>query len=80
VYGRGYQGGVSFGPTVTPPIVKQLLIANAAVFFAQILSQGWLGYDLFSALGAIAPREFFSGRICRPSRTCSCTAASATSR
>jgi len=63
VRGRGYQGGVSFGPTVTPPIVKQLLIANAAVFFAQILSQGWLGYDLLSALGAVVPREFFAGQI-----------------
>jgi membrane associated rhomboid family serine protease len=37
VYGRGY-GGMGFGPPVTPPIVKQLLIANAAVFVAQLLT------------------------------------------
>jgi membrane associated rhomboid family serine protease len=38
VQGRGYQsGGVSFGPPVTPPIVKQLLIANVVVFVAQTL-------------------------------------------
>jgi len=40
VYGRGYQGGgVSFGPPVTPPIIKKLLIANAAVWVVQMLSQ-----------------------------------------
>ncbi len=27
--------GLGFGPPFTPPIVKQLLIANAAVFVAQ---------------------------------------------
>jgi membrane associated rhomboid family serine protease len=38
VYGRGYQGaGLSFGPSFTPPVVKQLLLANAAVFAAQVL-------------------------------------------
>ena len=36
MYGRGYQGpGMRLGPPVTPPIVKQLLIANAAVFVLQ---------------------------------------------
>ena len=42
MYGRGYQpGGLGFGPPITPPVVKQLLIANFAVFAAQIL--GGLG-------------------------------------
>lgn len=39
MYGRGYRpggGGIGFGPPFTPPIVKQLLIANALVFVAQI--------------------------------------------
>jgi len=39
VYGRGYQpggGGIGIGPPVTPPVVKQLLIAIAAVFLAQL--------------------------------------------
>jgi len=38
VYGRGHKPpGLGFGPPVTPPIVKRLLIANAAVFVAQML-------------------------------------------
>ena len=38
MYGRGYQNpGLGFGPPVTPPIVKQLLIANAIVFLVQML-------------------------------------------
>jgi membrane associated rhomboid family serine protease len=37
VYGRGQSPGGSFGPAFTPPVVKQLLIANGAVFVAQLL-------------------------------------------
>ncbi|MDH3519360.1 MAG: rhomboid family intramembrane serine protease [Myxococcales bacterium] len=41
MYGRGYQGGgLGFGPPVTPPIIKQLLIANALVFAGQLLTTG----------------------------------------
>ena len=37
MYGRGHNSpGLGFGPPVTPPIVKQLLIANAAVFVVQM--------------------------------------------
>ncbi|MEN8183571.1 MAG: rhomboid family intramembrane serine protease [Myxococcota bacterium] len=55
MHGRGYQsGGVSFGPPVTPPIIKQLLIANVAVFVAQHL----LSYD-FTRLFSIVPRQFW---------------------
>ena len=33
MHGRGYQGGgMGFGPPVTPAIIKQLLIANLAIF------------------------------------------------
>jgi membrane associated rhomboid family serine protease len=36
VYGRGYNGpGMGFGPPITPPVIKQLLIANAVIFFLQ---------------------------------------------
>lgn len=38
MYGRGYQGGgygLGFGPPTTPPVIKQLLIANLAIFVAQ---------------------------------------------
>lgn len=39
MYGRGFPpgAGASFGPPVTPPVIKQLLIANAAVFVAQLV-------------------------------------------
>jgi len=39
LYGRGFQqpGGLGIGPPATPPVVKQLLIANAAVFVASEL-------------------------------------------
>ena len=37
MYGRGQTPGMGFGPPVTPTIVKQLLIANAVVFFLQAL-------------------------------------------
>jgi len=54
VYGRGgYGGGVGFGPPVTPQIVKQLLIANLAVFVAQFLLPGLL------AFGAATPQLFW---------------------
>jgi membrane associated rhomboid family serine protease len=40
-YGRGYQT-VSFGPPVTPHIIKVLLIANLGVFILQHLGEGAL--------------------------------------
>jgi membrane associated rhomboid family serine protease len=42
LYGRGYSGGtgLGFGPPVTPPIIKQILIANLVVFFAQFTIGG----------------------------------------
>jgi membrane associated rhomboid family serine protease len=43
VYGRGYQrGGVGFGPPITPPIIKYLLIANGAIFLLQMMFQSHL--------------------------------------
>ncbi len=42
--GRGYQGGggagfggTGFGPPVTPPIIKQIMIVNAAIFMLTLL-------------------------------------------
>jgi len=35
VYGRGQQPGLRIGPPITPPVIKQILIANAVVFLAQ---------------------------------------------
>jgi membrane associated rhomboid family serine protease len=44
VHGRGYQSpGLGFGPPVTPPIIKQLLIANGIVFLLQMLYPGLVG-------------------------------------
>ncbi len=41
MYGRGQQTpGLGFGPPVTPPIVRNLMIANAAVFVLQKLFGG----------------------------------------
>ena len=38
MYGRGYrQSGISFGPPVTPDVIKQLLVANFVVYLAQQL-------------------------------------------
>jgi len=35
VYGRGQQPGMRIGPPITPPIIKQIMIANAVVFLLQ---------------------------------------------
>ncbi len=49
MYGRGYSGGgMGFGPPVTPPVIKQLIIANVAVYFAQAAFQMSI-FDLFTA-------------------------------
>lgn len=53
MYGRGY-GSSGFGPAFTPPIVQQLVIANIAVFMAQVLLPG--GFMEFTAL---EPRLFW---------------------
>jgi membrane associated rhomboid family serine protease len=38
LHGRGHQGGgLGFGPPFTPPVIKQLLIANGIVFLVQLL-------------------------------------------
>ena len=38
MYGRGNQ--VSFGPPVTPPVIKNIIIANGVVYLAQMMTQG----------------------------------------
>ena len=52
MYGRGHQT-VSFGPPVTPNVIKQLLIANLAVFVAQAL------FPLLWQLGPVTPYRFW---------------------
>ena len=52
MYGRGYQT-VRFGPPVTPNVIKQLLIANLAVFVAQAL------FPSLWRLGAVTPYLFW---------------------
>lgn len=56
MYGRGVPpgGGIGFGPPVTPPVIKQLLIANAAVFLAQFA--GLLPIQLLAA----SPADFWT--------------------
>ena len=62
MYGRGYSGGgLGFGPAVTPPVVKQLLIANLVVFFAQNTLGGFV--ERFAA----SPIQFWRyGQIWQP--------------
>ncbi len=56
MHGRGYQGsGLGFGPSVTPPVVKQLLIANLVVFVAQ------QAFPLVTEFGAVVPMRFWQG-------------------
>ncbi|MGH0035858.1 MAG: rhomboid family intramembrane serine protease [Myxococcota bacterium] len=56
MYGRGgYQMG--FGPPVTPQVIKNLLIANVAVYVAQILTNHWI-----TAVGAVVPAQVWSGQ------------------
>ena len=52
MYGRGY-GSSGFGPAFTPPIVQRLLIANIAVFLAQVLVHG------VDQLGALSPIDLW---------------------
>lgn len=68
MYGRGYQtsGGMGFGPAVTPPVVKQLLIANVGVFAAQVLITGGWRAPGFESLFALTPIDFWSGRLWQP--------------
>ena len=53
MYGRGYGSMGGFGPTFTPPIVQRLLIANVAVFLAQVLVRGVDG------LAALTPMDLW---------------------
>ena len=52
MYGRGHQT-VSFGPPVTPNVIKYLMIANLAVFVVQAL------YPLLWQLGSVTPYLFW---------------------
>jgi membrane associated rhomboid family serine protease len=49
LHGRGFQGGgMGFGPPLTPPIVKQLLIANGIIFVVQLAAPAFT--DLFGVV------------------------------
>ncbi len=58
MYGRGSQFG--FGPQTTPPIIKNLLIANGVVYLLQLLTRGPTG-DVLSNFGAVSPWEVWLG-------------------
>ncbi|HXV37193.1 MAG TPA: rhomboid family intramembrane serine protease [Myxococcota bacterium] len=53
MYGRGYQPGFGIGPPITPPIVKQILIANAAVFVLQQI------FPMLTAVASVVPIGFW---------------------
>ncbi len=54
MYGRGQQT-ISFGPPVTPDVIKYLLIANVAVFLLQHVVRGLEGWF------AVTPALFWQG-------------------
>jgi len=60
VYGRGYrQPGI--GPPITPPIIKQLMIANAVVYLLQQMSPEVMFY------GSLVPAAFWQlGHLWQP--------------
>ena len=47
--GRGQSPGMGFGPAFTPPVVRNLLIANGVVFLLQML------VPAVNGLGAVIP-------------------------
>lgn len=53
MYGRGHKPGLRIGPSMTPPIVKQIMIANAVVFLVQHLVDGTTRY------ASVIPVEFW---------------------
>jgi membrane associated rhomboid family serine protease len=56
VHGRGYHSpGLGFGPPVTPPIIKYLLVANGIVFVLQMLYPGLI------AVAAVRPAFVWQG-------------------
>ncbi|MEE8166662.1 MAG: rhomboid family intramembrane serine protease, partial [Myxococcota bacterium] len=53
MYGRGHQPGMRIGPSMTPPIIKQIMIANAVVFLIQHVVDGTTRY------ASVIPVEFW---------------------
>jgi len=61
LYGRGHQQPIQFGPPVTPPIVQQLMIANAVVFVLTFL------FDAIPKYGPVRPYMMWQqGHIWEP--------------
>jgi membrane associated rhomboid family serine protease len=62
VNGRGYHSG--FGPPMTPPVIKSLLIANCLVFVAQLLTEPG---GIVTRLGVVSPAAvWFNFELWRP--------------
>ena len=53
MYGRGQQPGMRIGPPITPPVIKQIMIANAVVFLVQQVAPETTAY------GSIVPMAFW---------------------
>jgi membrane associated rhomboid family serine protease len=53
VYGRGQQPGMRIGPPITPPVIKQIMIANAVVFLIQQFA------PVTTLYGSIIPAGFW---------------------
>jgi membrane associated rhomboid family serine protease len=57
LYGRGYNTS-GFGPPITPTIIKNLLIANCAVYVAQLITSQ---SGLVTSLGVVSPAQVWLG-------------------
>jgi membrane associated rhomboid family serine protease len=61
VYGRGQQPGMQIGPPITPPVIKQIMIANAVVFLFQQFS------PMTTYYASVVPIDFWqSGYLWQP--------------
>ncbi len=55
MYGRGHQPGMRIGPPITPPVVKQIMIANAVVFLFQQFN------PMAAFYASVIPIDFWQG-------------------
>ena len=61
MYGRG-GNKMGFGPPHTPPVVKNLIIANVVVFVVKVMTADRAtGMDPLTAFGAVVPYEVWQG-------------------
>ncbi len=53
MYGRGQQPGMRIGPPITPPVVKQIMIANVVIFLVQQVN------PMMTFYASVIPMDFW---------------------